>query len=49
MHSSGFNSEYIPSHRDSKQRETNLDTRFVLHGGMEAIGTQSETVPTQTM
>lgn len=49
MHSGGFNFEYIPSHRDNKQEETNPDTRFVLRGGMEAIGTQSETIPTQTM
>lgn len=49
MHSSGFNFEYIPSHRDSKQGETNPNTRFVLHGGVEATGTQSETVPTQIM
>lgn len=49
MHARGFNFEYIPSHRDSKQGETNPDTRFVLHGGMEAIGTRNETLPTQTI
>lgn len=31
MNSSEFNLEYIPSHRDSKQGETNPETRFVLH------------------